>query len=176
MLKMLLSYRPLYSCNFNCIVLQQLNKSILFYSILRQNQINGLAVVQGRTRSMVWQQSKVGPDQWSSSGPRQDQINGLAVVKGRTRSMQTPTLYSTFCELEELCYDLLPVQYTEMTHQLRKLPSLILQIYFKYSLILCLGITSLTINPEGNPISGKPWRQYAIYRLEHWGLLYRESD
>ena len=28
------------------------------------------------------------------------------------------------------------------------------------------------INREGNPIYSKPWRQYAIYRLEHWGLLY----
>jgi hypothetical protein len=34
------------------------------------------------------------------------------------------------------------------------------------------GITSLTINEEGNPIYRKAWRQYAIYRLEHWGLLY----
>ena len=34
------------------------------------------------------------------------------------------------------------------------------------------GITSLTINKEGNPVYTKAWRQYAIYRLEHWGLLY----
>jgi hypothetical protein len=34
------------------------------------------------------------------------------------------------------------------------------------------GITSLSIKEEGNPIYQKPWRQYAIYRLEHWGLLY----
>merc|ERR1719242_472299 len=34
------------------------------------------------------------------------------------------------------------------------------------------GITSLTINEEGNPIYQKNWRPYAIFRLEHWGLLY----
>ncbi|KAL1130136.1 hypothetical protein AAG570_013074, partial [Ranatra chinensis] len=32
------------------------------------------------------------------------------------------------------------------------------------------GLTSLTIEPEGNPIFGKEWRSYAIYRLSHWGL------
>ncbi|XP_021705790.1 GATA zinc finger domain-containing protein 7 [Aedes aegypti] len=32
------------------------------------------------------------------------------------------------------------------------------------------GIASLTIDPEGNPITSKPWRNYAIYRLSHWGL------
>lgn len=32
------------------------------------------------------------------------------------------------------------------------------------------GIASLTIDPEGNPIATKPWRNYAIYRLSHWGL------
>ncbi|XP_054279143.1 uncharacterized protein LOC128997528 [Macrosteles quadrilineatus] len=32
------------------------------------------------------------------------------------------------------------------------------------------GLTSLTINEEGNPITGKEWRSYAIYRLSHWGL------
>ncbi|XP_055549986.1 uncharacterized protein LOC129732778 [Wyeomyia smithii] len=32
------------------------------------------------------------------------------------------------------------------------------------------GIASLTIDPEGNPIASKPWRNYAIYRLSHWGL------
>jgi len=31
----------------------------------------------------------------------------------------------------------------------------------------------LVINEEGNPIcKTKKWRKYAIYRLEHWGLLY----
>ncbi|XP_023334085.1 uncharacterized protein LOC111705689 [Eurytemora carolleeae] len=40
------------------------------------------------------------------------------------------------------------------------------------ALALVQGITSLMINREGNPIYSKPWRQYAIYRLEHWGLLY----
>ena len=34
------------------------------------------------------------------------------------------------------------------------------------------GITSLTISEEGNPIFNKNWRPYAIFRLEHWGLLY----
>lgn len=32
------------------------------------------------------------------------------------------------------------------------------------------GITSLTIDPEGNAICTKPWRLYAIYRLAHWGI------
>uniref|UniRef100_A0A182JS02 Dynein axonemal assembly factor 1 homolog n=1 Tax=Anopheles christyi TaxID=43041 RepID=A0A182JS02_9DIPT len=32
------------------------------------------------------------------------------------------------------------------------------------------GIASLTIDPEGNPLAGRPWRSYAIYRLSHWGL------
>ncbi|XP_055914367.1 ras guanine nucleotide exchange factor V [Eupeodes corollae] len=32
------------------------------------------------------------------------------------------------------------------------------------------GITSLTIDSEGNPICAKEWRLYAIYRLSHWGL------
>ncbi|XP_053669892.1 uncharacterized protein LOC128720257 [Anopheles nili] len=32
------------------------------------------------------------------------------------------------------------------------------------------GIASLTIDPEGNPLSGRSWRNYAIYRLSHWGL------
>ena len=34
------------------------------------------------------------------------------------------------------------------------------------------GITSLTISKDGNPIYCKNWRPYAIFRLEHWGLLY----
>ena len=41
------------------------------------------------------------------------------------------------------------------------------------ALALVQGITSLNINPDGNPISIKGferWRAYAIYRLEHWGL------
>jgi hypothetical protein len=45
-------------------------------------------------------------------------------------------------------------------------------ILSKVLLLLVQGITSLTINEEGNPIYRKAWRQYAIYRLEHWGLLY----
>ncbi|CAH2042125.1 unnamed protein product, partial [Iphiclides podalirius] len=32
------------------------------------------------------------------------------------------------------------------------------------------GITGLSILPEGNPICGKIWREYTIYRLAHWGL------
>lgn len=32
------------------------------------------------------------------------------------------------------------------------------------------GLTALTIDAVGNPIHGKPWRSYAIYRLSHWGL------
>ncbi|XP_060805742.1 leucine-rich repeat-containing protein 49 [Amyelois transitella] len=32
------------------------------------------------------------------------------------------------------------------------------------------GLTSLNVVPEGNPIHGKIWREYAIYRLAHWGL------
>ncbi|XP_061391399.1 uncharacterized protein LOC133326811 [Musca vetustissima] len=33
------------------------------------------------------------------------------------------------------------------------------------------GLTSLNIDPEGNPLTNKVlWRQYAIYRLSHWGL------
>ncbi|XP_065361792.1 uncharacterized protein LOC135955369 [Calliphora vicina] len=33
------------------------------------------------------------------------------------------------------------------------------------------GISSLSIDEEGNPITNKDfWRQYAIYRLSHWGL------
>uniref|UniRef100_A0A182NCF5 Dynein axonemal assembly factor 1 homolog n=1 Tax=Anopheles dirus TaxID=7168 RepID=A0A182NCF5_9DIPT len=32
------------------------------------------------------------------------------------------------------------------------------------------GIASLAIDPEGNPLAGRPWRSYAIYRLSHWGL------
>ncbi|XP_052868070.1 uncharacterized protein LOC128274027 [Anopheles cruzii] len=32
------------------------------------------------------------------------------------------------------------------------------------------GIASLTIDPEGNPLAAKAWRNYAIYRLSHWGL------
>ncbi|XP_014253661.1 leucine-rich repeat-containing protein 49 isoform X2 [Cimex lectularius] len=32
------------------------------------------------------------------------------------------------------------------------------------------GLTSLTIEPKGNPVTKKNWRSYAIYRLSHWGL------
>lgn len=32
------------------------------------------------------------------------------------------------------------------------------------------GLTSLQIDTEGNPITLKEWRNYAIYRLSHWGL------
>lgn len=32
------------------------------------------------------------------------------------------------------------------------------------------GINSLSIEPEGNFITTKSWRKYAIYRLSHWGL------
>ncbi|XP_055635068.1 formin-J [Toxorhynchites rutilus septentrionalis] len=51
---------------------------------------------------------------------------------------------------------------------------------FRETNIICLGqinalaesqgIASLTIDPEGNPITSKAWRNYAIYRLSHWGL------
>ncbi|XP_046403321.1 leucine-rich repeat-containing protein 49 isoform X2 [Ischnura elegans] len=32
------------------------------------------------------------------------------------------------------------------------------------------GLTSLQIDDEGNPITGKNWRSYAVFRLYHWGL------
>lgn len=32
------------------------------------------------------------------------------------------------------------------------------------------GLVSLTIEDEGNTITNKTWRLYAIYRLSHWGL------
>lgn len=32
------------------------------------------------------------------------------------------------------------------------------------------GLKSITIEAEGNPISTKSWRSYAIFRLSHWGL------
>lgn len=32
------------------------------------------------------------------------------------------------------------------------------------------GLTSLTIEPEGNSICLKQWRPYAVYRLAHWGI------
>lgn len=32
------------------------------------------------------------------------------------------------------------------------------------------GMTSLTIDSEGNPICSKEWRSYAVYRLSHWGI------
>ncbi|XP_026763325.2 leucine-rich repeat-containing protein 49 [Galleria mellonella] len=32
------------------------------------------------------------------------------------------------------------------------------------------GLTGLTVLPEGNPIHAKSWREYAVYRLAHWGL------
>uniref|UniRef100_A0A1B6CMV2 Dynein axonemal assembly factor 1 homolog n=1 Tax=Clastoptera arizonana TaxID=38151 RepID=A0A1B6CMV2_9HEMI len=32
------------------------------------------------------------------------------------------------------------------------------------------GLTSLMIHPEGNPITNKAWKSYAVYRLSHWGL------
>ncbi|RZC42961.1 KAT8 regulatory NSL complex subunit 2 [Asbolus verrucosus] len=32
------------------------------------------------------------------------------------------------------------------------------------------GLISLYIDSEGNPITQKRWRSYAIYRLSHWGL------
>lgn len=32
------------------------------------------------------------------------------------------------------------------------------------------GLVSLTVDPEGNPITVKEWRSYVIYRLAHWGL------
>ncbi|EEB15486.1 conserved hypothetical protein [Pediculus humanus corporis] len=32
------------------------------------------------------------------------------------------------------------------------------------------GLHSLQIDKEGNPITGKNWKNYAIYRLAHWGL------
>ncbi|XP_057655112.1 leucine-rich repeat-containing protein 49 isoform X1 [Diorhabda carinulata] len=32
------------------------------------------------------------------------------------------------------------------------------------------GLSSLYIDSEGNPIGGKNWKNYAIFRLAHWGL------
>jgi hypothetical protein len=32
------------------------------------------------------------------------------------------------------------------------------------------GLSGLSVLPEGNPIFSKTWREYAIYRLAHWGL------
>ncbi|XP_026740512.1 leucine-rich repeat-containing protein 49 isoform X2 [Trichoplusia ni] len=32
------------------------------------------------------------------------------------------------------------------------------------------GVTGLVVLPEGNPIYAKIWREYAVYRLAHWGL------
>lgn len=32
------------------------------------------------------------------------------------------------------------------------------------------GLSALQIDEEGNPIAEKKWRNYAIYRLAHWGL------
>lgn len=32
------------------------------------------------------------------------------------------------------------------------------------------GLTGLSVMPEGNPIHTKIWREYAVYRLAHWGL------
>lgn len=34
------------------------------------------------------------------------------------------------------------------------------------------GLTSLTIDKDGNPITSKEWESYAIYRLSHWGLKF----
>lgn len=34
------------------------------------------------------------------------------------------------------------------------------------------GLTSLQIDPEGNPIIFKNWMVYAVFRLAHWGLRY----
>ncbi|CAG4987088.1 unnamed protein product [Colias eurytheme] len=39
-----------------------------------------------------------------------------------------------------------------------------------HSLAELRGLGSLTVLPEGNPICMKTWREYAIYRLAHWGL------
>ncbi|XP_071441990.1 leucine-rich repeat-containing protein 49 [Hetaerina americana] len=32
------------------------------------------------------------------------------------------------------------------------------------------GLTSLQIDDEGNPVTAKNWRSYAVFRLYHWGL------
>ncbi|CRK99179.1 CLUMA_CG012512, isoform A [Clunio marinus] len=32
------------------------------------------------------------------------------------------------------------------------------------------GLKAITIDTEGNPLTNKNWRTYAIYRLSHWGL------
>lgn len=32
------------------------------------------------------------------------------------------------------------------------------------------GLLSLQINDEGNPITNKKWKSYALFRLSHWGL------
>lgn len=34
------------------------------------------------------------------------------------------------------------------------------------------GLTSLVIETDGNQITQKNWRSFAIYRLSHWGLRY----
>lgn len=34
------------------------------------------------------------------------------------------------------------------------------------------GLTSVTIDKEGNAITSKNWETYAIYRLSHWGLKF----
>lgn len=39
-----------------------------------------------------------------------------------------------------------------------------------HSLAELRGLTGLTVLPEGNPIDAKVWREYAVYRLAHWGL------
>ncbi|XP_038211214.1 leucine-rich repeat-containing protein 49 [Zerene cesonia] len=39
-----------------------------------------------------------------------------------------------------------------------------------HSLAELRGLSNLTVLPEGNPICMKTWREYAIYRLAHWGL------
>lgn len=32
------------------------------------------------------------------------------------------------------------------------------------------GLTSVTVDSEGNPICSKDWRSYVVYRLAHWGI------
>ena len=101
------------------------------------------------------------------------QINALALVQGE------PSFLFLF-NLTFHCYYVHNNNKIILTHSLNIIVIFFIEhkYYFRATrkvLInskIFVGITSLMINREGNPIYSKPWRQYAIYRLEHWGLLY----
>lgn len=38
------------------------------------------------------------------------------------------------------------------------------------------GISSLSINKDGNPLAGQGWHSYALYRLAHWGLCALDQE